>query len=87
MEREIAYLKDENEVFKSSVHAQPAQGERQPIPSPVRVTGEMLHQAFPEIPGKPWPLPAGRQAAWERFAERVNARLAATGEPIQEAKE
>lgn len=46
------------------------------LPSPARVTGEMLHQAFPEIPGEPWPLPAGRQAVWERFAERVNARLA-----------
>lgn len=46
------------------------------LPSPARVTGEMLHQAFPEIPGEPWPIPAGRQAVWERFAERVNVRLA-----------
>lgn len=56
------------------------------LPLPARVTGEMLHQAFPEIPGEKWPLPAARQAVWNRFAERVNARLA-TGEPKQESKD
>jgi hypothetical protein len=58
---------------------------RKDLPSPARVTGEILHQAFPEIPGEKWPLPAARKAVWERFAERVNTRLA--GELKQEAKE
>lgn len=73
------------------LYAAPAAAPAQPetwkvLPSPVRVTGEILHQAFPEIPGETWLLPAARKAVWERFADRVNERLAATtGEPIQEA--
>ena len=57
-------------------------------PSPARVTGEILHQAFREDPVEKWQLPASRQAVWNKYAERVNVRLeAVTGEPIQEAKE
>ncbi|SMP71731.1 DUF6354 family protein [Noviherbaspirillum suwonense] len=65
-------------AYKAMLAAAPAQPETwKVLPSPVRVTGEMLHQAFPEIPGEPWPLTGVRKVVWERFAERVNARLAA----------
>lgn len=56
------------------------------LPSPARVTGEILHQAFPQIPGEPWPLPPERKAVWERFVDRVNARLAATDDARDAAR-
>ena len=49
--------------LEAQLAAAPAQPETwKVLPSPARGTGEMLHQAFPEIPGEPWPLPASRQA-------------------------
>lgn len=56
------------------------------LPSPVRVTGEILWQEFSITPGEPWEQ-IRHQAVWDEYAERVNARLVAAGEPIQEAKE
>jgi hypothetical protein len=58
------------------------------LPSPARVTGEILHQAFHDFPAEKWELPASRQAVWNRIAERVNVRMAvSTGELKQEAKD
>jgi hypothetical protein len=89
---EIRQLKAHIAELEGRIAAAPVPTPAQPetwkvLPSPARLTGELLHETWPGCKRDPWEVNRDR-VMWIDWADRLNARLAApTGEPIQQAKD